>query len=276
MSISSVLGDLSSSCQSSLSSLLTSDFSTCADVLGLANIASASGSIVSPLNDYLIDICTSPPCTQSALSNATSTIQTGCSNDIASNALIPTALEAIINNYGDIRSLLCTRTQQTSNNFYCLTQVLDADQSSSGTPLTISALEATVNGGNYSSFFDSIPAGAFCTDCGHAISTETLKLVKDIYPSSLSTYESAFSTKCGSKAIQQTLRCFVLTSPSPPAGFIDGQIPSDISTAGATSVGSTSSGHTGGADRSRMLNGKTLTILGTLAAVMAGVGITFA
>lgn len=254
MSISSILGDLSSSCQGALTGLLTSDFSTCANVLGIANIASASGSVVTPVNTYIQGICTNAPCTQAALNNASSTIQTGCSSDLSSGSSIPVALEAIVNNYGDIRSLLCTK--QTANNTYCVTQTLYAVQNTTGTQLTITALEGIFSNSSTSNFLDSIPTSVYCTDCGHAIVTEALPIVQNVSSSDKSTFSKDVSDKCG-------------------ASFVDGKLPSDISTVSNSSE-STSSSKSVSAGRSLVLSSKTVAVLGALAAAMAVVGTTLA
>ncbi|KAL7007096.1 hypothetical protein EMMF5_003322 [Cystobasidiomycetes sp. EMM_F5] len=230
MSISSALSGLSTSCAGSLTTLLTSNFATCADVLQLASV--------------------------SDLSSANSTLNSGCSGDLKSGALIPTALSQIITNYNGVRDLLCTKYR--SNNTYCITQTLGAAQNATGTQFTISQLTSLMSGQDTANFLSAIPKSSYCTDCGHAITTEALKIVQNVQSSAVSTVQSAASGKCG-------------------ANFSDGSLPSTItttSTANSTSANAASASTKPNAaahvTTPHFLSVKSLAILGTLFAAALG------
>jgi len=257
MSLNDVLTGLSSSCQSALPGLLTSSFASCANVLGLVSVATSSGSIVEPLTSYIEDLCTTTPCTASDLSGAKTIIDNGCSTDIANGSVIPTALELVIDNFGGVRSLLCTK--YTSNNTYCVPEVLSAAQNSSGTELSLSTLTSLLSSGDATSFLSTIPKSVYCTDCGDAITTEAIAIAANVSAGSEDTIKNAASQQCG-------------------ASFADGNLPSTISTAGGSGVASSSSSDTttGAAFPSVVLSSKGLGALATITAIVAGVGLAFA
>lgn len=261
----SALTGLSSSCQSALPSLLTSSFASCAQVVNLVSIAtSSSESIVTPITNYIDSLCTTTPCSQSDLDTASNIVTSGCSSDIQSGSAIPVALDDLIKNFGGVRSLLCTK--QTSNNTYCVPEIISAAQNATGSPITLSSLSSLVSGGSTSAattFLDSIPKSVYCNDCGSAIVSEAEKIAQNISSDAASQLKSAAQQQCGSTT------------------FGDGTLPEGISTAGSSGVSSSSSSSssssgTGAAGRGVNLSGKTLTIIGTISAAVLGASMVIA
>ena len=118
---------------------------------------------LTPLSTPPTGVCTQDPCTQAQLNNASSIVTNACQSDIESGSLIPTALNTVIEQYGGVRSLLCTQHQ--GNGSYCVPEVLSAAQNATGTQLTISALTSLASGDQASTFLDAIPSSVYCTDC---------------------------------------------------------------------------------------------------------------
>jgi len=105
---------------------------------------------------------------------------------------------------------------------------------------------------------ESIPSSVYCTDCGDAITTEALLIAANISSEAAATASQAAVSKCG-------------------ANFGDGQLPSDIETAGSTGIASSSnsSGGSGAAGPSLVLSSKAFALVATFTAVVAGVSIAF-
>ncbi|GAA5961140.1 hypothetical protein JCM3765_001241 [Sporobolomyces pararoseus] len=157
------LGSISSNCQSAALTLLGSDFATCSNLQGLLGIAtSLDGSLVDPVNTWLGGLCTSGNCSSSAIQNATSVVDQGCSSDIADGNVLITTLRTAIENFNAEKEAVCLRS--TSNNTYCITSLLSEIQNATDTQLSISSL-ATLN----LTAFEQIPSSTVCTDCNSAI-----------------------------------------------------------------------------------------------------------
>lgn len=257
----SLLGGVSASCQASLPSLLTSSFASCANIVGLVSLATASGSLVPALNTYIGDLCTSTPCTDADISGASTIIKNGCASDIANNSTIPIALNLIVENFDGVRALMCT--QRTSNSSYCLPEVLYAAQNATGTELTFSTLSSLGAGNGTEALLSSIPKSVYCTDCGDALVTEIVQIAQNI--------SADVATELSNSAVQTC-----------GAAFGDGQLPAGITngttTAGvANAAGSgKSSGNTGAAGRSMDFSGKALALIGTVSTLVLGAFFTLA
>ncbi|KAK9893358.1 hypothetical protein P389DRAFT_20210 [Cystobasidium minutum MCA 4210] len=251
----SALSGLSTQCQGALPRLLTSSFATCADVLGLVQLASASGSIVPALDSYIGDLCTTTPCTSSDLSNADSIIEQGCSSDIQSGSLIPTALQLIIQNFDGIRTLLCT--QQTSNSSYCIPEILYAAQNATGTEFNLTTLSSIAGDQSAgANLLSAVPSSVYCTDCGEAITIEAIQIIQKSNASSeeaVNTVRQSAQQQCG-------------------AGFANGTtLPAGITTSSSSNSSSVSSNsknnNTGAAIAG--FSTKQAVVFGTLAATLA-------
>ncbi|GAA5910137.1 uncharacterized protein JCM6883_000566 [Sporobolomyces salmoneus] len=161
---SSSLGDISSNCQSAALTLLGSDFATCSNLQGLLGIATGgtSGSLVDPVNSWLSGLCDRGNCSESAIQNATSVVDQGCSSDIQQGNVVITTLRSAIENFNSEKEAVCLRS--TSNNSYCLTSLLSEVQNATGSQLSISSLSSL----NLTEF-EQIPASTVCTDCNSAL-----------------------------------------------------------------------------------------------------------
>ncbi|KAM0753677.1 hypothetical protein T439DRAFT_322565 [Meredithblackwellia eburnea MCA 4105] len=219
-SVTSALGGLSTNCQTAATSLLTSSFGTCVNVLGLVNVLSASGSIISPLNSWLSGAC-SQTCSSSTLSTASSTIESGCSTDIQNGTAIAVGLETLTTNYTAVKNVLCL--QAVSNSTFCLSNLLTAVQTATGTNVTTSTVTSLLTDGvsSLTSLLSEVPASSLCTDCTHAMVSKLQVLASSTSTSSSSAL-SAVSSECG-------------------ASFVDGSIPSTVQEASSSNSSSSAS-----------------------------------
>ncbi|GAA98003.1 uncharacterized protein L969DRAFT_46909 [Mixia osmundae IAM 14324] len=213
------LGSLSTNCEAAASGLISGDFASCSNILGLLTIAtgSSSASIVTPLQGYLTTLCADPACSSATITAAASSIASGCSTDLASGSETAQLLYAVVNNFNSIRDVGCVK--ETANNTYCLTQVLSDVQTAQGSNVTISTLESLLTSGNGIS---SIPSSALCTNCGKAIYIVGAPLLAANGTLSNSTITSSVSSECG-------------------ADFVNGVFPSGIENGTSTSSSTTSS-----------------------------------
>lgn len=212
------LTNLTASCQAALPSLLTSNFATCADFIGLAQLATPSGSLVDSLNGYLGDLCTTTPCNQTDLTTTAGSLNSSCSADVQSGSLIPIVLVDLIANFNDIRNLLCTKNTNTSD--YCLIETLSTAQNATGVQLTLSTLTEVVSSPNgTAALLSRIPSSVYCTDCGHALVTEIIPIAAKIDNSTANAVREVAVQQCG-------------------ANFGDGQIPPTVSVPNATTTNS--------------------------------------
>ncbi|GAA5828852.1 hypothetical protein JCM11251_005898 [Rhodosporidiobolus azoricus] len=218
----SLTSGLSSSCASAAYSLISSDFATCSSLGSLLNVFLASGSIVTPVNNWLDTLCTSGNnCTDAAISNATNIIDQGCSAEVQSGQALITTVRTLVADFPQVRSAACLAS--TSNNTFCITNLLSSVQNATGTDITfdtVSNLDAST--------LTSIPSSAVCTDCAHALITELSPVLGG---NSSSTITGAIESYCGES-------------------FTDGKIPSTVEE--KTSSNSTSGDN--GAVESRPLN----------------------
>lgn len=228
-STSSALGlasDLSSGCQAAAGGLLTSDFGACSNIVGLVSVIGASGSILTPLTNWVSGVCSATPCTTDTLKQANQTVSTGCSSDIQKNSVIAVALQTIVSNYNGARDMLCT--QYTANSTFCVPSILGNIQTASGSNITINEIVSLVSGNvtPAGKAFANVPSGTYCNDCGHALATQSaafLAAANGGNSTTNSSATSAISTTCG-------------------ASFADGKIPSTVRIAGQSAAKKNSSG----------------------------------
>ncbi|KAI5480934.1 hypothetical protein MNV49_006744 [Pseudohyphozyma bogoriensis] len=222
LSANAQLSGLSTSCTTAAEGLLTSGLSSCINLSGLISLLSASGSIISSFDSWLDGACTQT-CSSDTLANATSTIEAGCSSDLASGEAIATGLDVLVSNYTEVKSLLCL--QATSNSSYCITQSVAAAAPS--VAALAGGVEDLITGGtsSISSLVSQVPTSELCTDCNKGLVTELEDLLAASGTNSSSEATSALSSissTCGSS-------------------FTDGTLPSDVSAKStATSTGGNS------------------------------------
>ncbi|GAA5854446.1 hypothetical protein JCM8547_001826 [Rhodosporidiobolus lusitaniae] len=136
---------------------------------------------------------------QATLANATSAIQNGCADEIASNNAIVSAVVTLVSNFTDVKESLCLAS--TSNSTFCVTNLMTDIQNATGTDLTISTF-SNLN----ASTFTSLPSSTVCTDCSHAL----VSSLSPIFGANESdTVTGAIASVCGDS-------------------FTDGQIPSTV------------------------------------------------
>lgn len=106
------IGGLSSSCTATLAPfLLGGDISSCLQVSSLLPVLNANnGSVIDPLNGYLTSLCASstPTCSQDALNNAVTSVQSGCASDLQSGGLANVLL-GVFNNYEPLQEAACSK-----------------------------------------------------------------------------------------------------------------------------------------------------------------------
>ncbi|KAL8280531.1 hypothetical protein RQP46_007179 [Phenoliferia psychrophenolica] len=163
---------LSSSCLHSQTVLVGSEFGTCADLVGFEkSVLMTQFGIIQPLNEWLTSMC-GTTCSADSIKNATATVEAGCSADRNDGIQNAVGLSAIIGNYSQTRSALCT--QSTSNSTFCLSNLLESVQNFTGTSLTWVEFERL----SLNAF--AIPNSILCTDCTKALITNLRPLAPNL------------------------------------------------------------------------------------------------
>ncbi|KAI7966867.1 hypothetical protein MJO29_000144 [Puccinia striiformis f. sp. tritici] len=150
---------LSTSCQLAAGSLLSGEFGTCADLMGLVSILETKESIISPINTWVTDACSGSPCDQASLAAASRVIRKGCATDLEEQSIAALALYSIITHYDATRDMFCT--QHKKDGSFCLPSVLGNVEERSGEKITIAE-------------------EAYCTDCAHAIVSQSAAMIDAI------------------------------------------------------------------------------------------------
>ncbi|POW18049.1 hypothetical protein PSTT_00121 [Puccinia striiformis] len=158
---------LSPGCQAAAGGLLTSEFGTCSNIMGLVSVIGASGSIIAPLTTWISGVCTAAPCSSDTLKQASQSVNNGCSSDIQKGSGIAMALQMIVGNL--------QRSKYTSNSTFCIPSILGNVESASGQNITISQVTSILSGSMTpaSQALANVPSGTYCTDCGHALVTQS-------------------------------------------------------------------------------------------------------
>jgi len=215
VSVRAQVAGLSTSCQSAATGLISTPFSNCANIPGLVSVVTATGSVVTPVDSWIKGVCSSAPCSQADIDTASASIDTGCSTDLANGVPAALALSIVTANYTLVREVVCL--QAISNSTFCLTDFLNAYQTSSGSPVTVSGVSALLgNPASLESTLANVPASDICTDCNHAILTKASALITD--STDASSLSSAASKECG-------------------ASFADGSVPATVQEASSTTTG---------------------------------------
>lgn len=191
----SVVGNLSSSCQQTLLSLVAgSDLSTCLKIpqalpiLTQALSASNATSLVPYVNQLVGLECQTSGCSNSTLTSAFNTFSSGCATDLQQYNITNSTLRSIFQQYPLAREVVClqtvspfdTTTNSTSTNStangnatYCATSLLNEVQSIAGQNLSVdffTGLARSVMGGNvtnstYSQIASRFNTTLICNDC---------------------------------------------------------------------------------------------------------------
>ncbi|TCD60966.1 hypothetical protein EIP91_009247 [Steccherinum ochraceum] len=161
---------LSSSCESTLASIVLAPSSACLNAQALIGVvtAPANSSLVDPINNWLTGMCAQPACTNDTLSSVVSNITTGCQSDLSGlGSLSPQEIEqVVVSAYPAVRQVACL-TDSNNNNGLCVTETLTAVQSSTGTTLStngVMQLVQQIMGGQV----PNLPSSVLCTDCTKA------------------------------------------------------------------------------------------------------------
>ncbi|EFP86854.1 uncharacterized protein PGTG_13236 [Puccinia graminis f. sp. tritici CRL 75-36-700-3] len=206
---------LSPGCQAAAGGLLTSDFGACSNIMGLVSVIGASGSVIPPLTNWISGVCSASPCSADTLKQANQTVSSGCSSDIQKGSGITMALQTIVSNYNGAKDLLCT--QYTSNSTFCVPSILGNVQTATGQNITISEVTSLLSGSMTPAgqAFANVPSGTYCTDCGHALVTQSAAFL-------------ASSNGGGSSGNASSGGAMSSISNTCGASFTDGKLPSTV------------------------------------------------
>ncbi|KAI9623917.1 hypothetical protein KEM48_009295 [Puccinia striiformis f. sp. tritici PST-130] len=151
----SELFQISTSCQLAASSLLSGEFGTCADLMGLVSILETKESIISPINTWVTEACSVTPCDEAGLTTARKVIRKGCAVDLEEQSVAAVALYSIITHYNATRDMFCT--QHKEDGTFCLPSLSRADRA-----------------------FIAVSKETHCTDCAHAIVSQSAAMIDAI------------------------------------------------------------------------------------------------
>jgi len=237
MSALSFAASLSPGCQAAAGGLLTSDFGSCSNIMGLVSVVGAPGSIVTPLTTWISGICLAPPCSADTLKQATQTVTSGCGPDVQKGSGIAGALTAVVSNYPGARDLLCT--QYSSNSTFCVPSLIENIQTATGKNFTVAELTSMLSGGMSSAgpAAASLPPSAYCNDCGHAVVTQSMNFLAGSAAGG-SMNSSAMSGSMNSS----TAGPMSAIASTCGASFADMKVPSSVRIAGKDSAKPNSAG----------------------------------
>ncbi|PIL34109.1 hypothetical protein GSI_03820 [Ganoderma sinense ZZ0214-1] len=218
---------ISSQCQSSLASLLTSSDATCLNAQALLGLATTTNnaSVVPTLNTWLTGLCAKPACSNQTLSAVVSNLTSGCSTELSSlglGSIDASELTALVETaYPTVRKVACLADTK-QNNELCVTEFLTAVQGTTGnlSIANIEALGTNLVGGSSSL---NLPSNVTCTDCVKAAYSIINTVFAGLVPSSVPSY---FQSTCGSS-------------------FTDGSSPSDVTESASAASSSTTVTHNG-------------------------------
>ncbi|WVW85393.1 hypothetical protein I302_107431 [Kwoniella bestiolae CBS 10118] len=200
------LGYLTGGCIATVLSLTesSSPLSQCLDGQLLASIVGGNSSIIAPVGNYLDSFCSSQPCSNETLTNATQTLLSGCATDFTKFGLTNQTVEWAVAQYPLARDVLCLKTSDpftgngtssantttltnstsssnsSSNGTFCATSLLTEFESYLGEPLTPTNIVTIALGGNNTAVdaIKSIPPTALCDECIFG----GLSLIEEQYP----------------------------------------------------------------------------------------------
>ncbi|EMD32049.1 hypothetical protein CERSUDRAFT_88347 [Gelatoporia subvermispora B] len=187
---------ISSQCQATLVSLMTSPDAQCFSPETLAGlvVSSSNTSVVEPINNWLGNVCSLAPCSNSTLSTLVMNITSGCQSDLASLGITSDSVDEIVQVvqqvYPAVRQVACLADSSNSNTL-CVTETLVNVQQSTGN-LTVDNIESLVTQ-VMSGSVPNIPESAICQDCTQA----AYSILSQALPSIFSQTTSFVSSVCG-------------------------------------------------------------------------------
>ncbi|KAI9623916.1 hypothetical protein KEM48_009293 [Puccinia striiformis f. sp. tritici PST-130] len=129
--------------------------------MGLVSILETKESIISPINTWVTDACSVTPCDEAGLASARKVIKKGCAVDLEERSVAAVALYSIITHYNATRDMFCT--QHKEDGTFCLPSVL-------GNRKAFASRRA----------FIAVSKEAYCTDCAHAIVSQSAAMIDAI------------------------------------------------------------------------------------------------
>lgn len=206
------LTSISQSCQTTVTGILASPIANCINVAGLLGVASASGSVITPLDGWIKGVC-STTCSPSDLSTAKTNVMSGCAADLQSGNPAAEAIYVLTANYTQVKDVLCL--EAVSNSTFCLTDFLNNVQTSSGKTLDLNTVAGLISSNvqTLESLLGSLPNSQLCSDCNKAFVS---KVTPFLPQSDVSQLDALATSKCG-------------------ASFVDGSLPSTVKEASGTS-----------------------------------------
>lgn len=161
---------LSSGCTTQVGLLAFGDLGQCLQLTQILSVFTSSGSVISPLNNYLNSLCASstPKCSNSTLTSANNTLNSACSSDVSgggSAATIIQTVQQVLGSYPQFITAACSKNSTT--NSFCLTETLTAVQNATGQDVSVSNVASLLSGSSsgLSGLGNSLTGGQLCTGC---------------------------------------------------------------------------------------------------------------
>ncbi|OAV93652.1 hypothetical protein PTTG_06324 [Puccinia triticina 1-1 BBBD Race 1] len=171
MDMKALIGNLSPQCQAAAGGLMTSEFSSCSNLMGLVNILGAQGSLLTPWNAWVDSVCGMPPCSTSTITTAATSVKGGCEADAKKGVAAALEMTTLVNNYETVRNALCLGYK--SNHTRCASDLLANAEKAAGRPLTLTEVSGFLTEGvnSLTPVLSKMPKESVCNDCGHALVT---------------------------------------------------------------------------------------------------------
>ncbi|OCH86361.1 hypothetical protein OBBRIDRAFT_783397 [Obba rivulosa] len=207
---SAIAQSISSQCQTTLVTLVTSPEAQCLSPETLAGlvVSSPNSSVVEPINNWLGNLCSQASCSNTTLATLVTNLTAGCQSDLQSFGFSNNSLDEVIQIVQEVypvaRQVACL-ADSSNNNTLCVTETLNNIQQATGT-LSIDNLESLITqimGGSLPSL--NIPESALCTDCTQA----AFEILDQSFTSVVNQTSSTVSSVCGT-------------------GFTDGSMPPTV------------------------------------------------
>ncbi|KAI1796355.1 hypothetical protein LXA43DRAFT_615686 [Ganoderma leucocontextum] len=212
---------ISSQCQSTLASILTSSDASCLNAQSLLGLAAASGntSVVPTINTWLTGLCAKPACTNQTISALVQNVTSGCQSELSSlglSGIDASELTALVESaYPTVRKVACL-SDTKQNNELCVTEFLTGVEGTTGN-LSVANIEALVTNFGTSGSLPNLSSNVTCSNCVKAAYTIVSTDFAGILPSSVGSY---FQNTCG-------------------ASFTNGSSPSDVTESASSATSST-------------------------------------
>jgi len=201
---------LSGGCRSAVVQVISNpNAADCLAGSSLLSFIGSSGSIVSPIDNWISNMCKSKACDNSTLAGAVKNITNGCATDFKITSDVDTLTSTVQEVYPSVRKILCLKEGNNS----CITQFLSNIQDIVGT-ISLSNVLNLVGSVSASDF----PPNITCTNCNKAI----YNVVNQSIPSVSTILTPPLKSECG-------------------ASFIDGASTADVTASASNSIESSTS-----------------------------------